>query len=213
MLRNAPASRPAIVECPPSSSPANRREGSRTVASAVRMSVAWFEKKLGAHAIRAESVEKTRSPSISCLFARGGSAARTSSTDVPWGNAVILFRARGARTISCRGTVQLPAWRDSDCSGESDQFRPNRDARYAAAKGQKAVYHAVLSPGASPGRDGMYQPLMTSRRNPFAMSRSRCVRVMSRERMAALTPARCSRCRASRDSASFSDGDGIVHSR
>jgi hypothetical protein len=118
-----------------------------------------------------------------------------------------LFLALGARTISCLGTVQLPPWTESDCSGESDQFRPNRDSRYAAAKGQNAAYHAVLSPGASPGRDGMYQPLMTSRRNPFARSRSRCVRVISRARMAAVRPVRCS---TSRDSASFSDGAGMA---
>ena len=63
----------------------------------------------------------------------------------------------------------------------------------------------MLSPGASSGRDGMYQPLMTSRRKPLARSRSRWVRLKSAERIAT-TPRPCSSCRASRDSASLPCG-------
>jgi len=78
---------------------------------------------------------------------------------------------------------------------------------------QNEAYHAVLSPFTSSGRLGMYQPLMTSRRNPFASSRSRCVRVMSRARMAGAPLAFWSPWRISSDCASFSEGEAMMSLR
>src|SRR5215469_5183193 len=210
LLRKAPAIRPAILLCPPSSSFRNTPETSCMVASAARASVAWLEKYCGEHWIRADSSENARSPSMFCRSSGAGSEARRSSSDVPCGRVVILLRALGERTTSCLGTVQFPPCRDRDCSGERDQFLPKRVSRYTAAKRQKEAYHAVLSPFTSWGRLGTYQPLITSRRKPFASSRSRWVRLRSRARTAAARLAFWSRCRISRDCASFSEGFAIA---
>ena len=129
LLRNAPANRPAIVLCPPSSNLASSAEPSRIIASAARTSVARCEKVFGEHSTRADSSEKIRSPSFSCLSAAAGSTARRSSSDVRCGNVVTLLRALGERTTSCWGTVQLPPCSEIDCPGESDQFRPKRVSR------------------------------------------------------------------------------------
>jgi hypothetical protein len=105
MLRNAPASRPAIVLWPPSRSRPKTSEASRIVASAVRASVGLFSKKPGELAISAAGSEKSRSPSFSSISLSSGTAARTSKTEVLYGSGVALFLALGERTRSCRGTV------------------------------------------------------------------------------------------------------------
>jgi hypothetical protein len=79
-----------------------------------------------------------------------------------------------------------------------------------AEKRQNDAYQAVLSPFASSGRLGIYQPFMTSCRKPFASRRSRWVRVRSLDRIAAAPWELWSLWSISRDCASFSDGVGIV---
>src|SRR5690606_13580027 len=68
---------------------------------------------------------------------------------------------------------------------------------------QNEVYHGVLSPGRLSGLVGMYQPFMTSWRNPCRTKRSRWVRLRSAERIATISRS-CSALRAWRDSASLS---------
>src|SRR3984885_10682901 len=131
---------------------------------------------------------------------------RSSSRDVPCGSLVTLLPARGDRTASWPGTVQLPAWSESDCSGERHQRAPKRASRYAQQKRQNDAYQAVLSPFTSSGRLGIYQPLMTSCRKPLRRRRSRCVRDRSRARIAPASSAVWSFRRTSRDCASFSGG-------
>src|SRR2546429_3625641 len=100
----------------------------------------------------------------------------------------------------------------SDCSGESDQFSLKRTVRYALQKPQNEAYQVVLSPRASSGREGMYQPFITSCRKPPLTSRSRWMRLRSDERIAR-TPCFCSVWRASRESASFCCGVAIRSGR
>src|SRR5271168_1611687 len=131
---------------------------------------------------------------------------RSSSRDVPCGSLVTLLPARGDRAASWPGTVQLPAWSESDCSGERHHRAPKRDSRYAPQKRQKDAYQAVLSPFTSSGRLGIYQPLMTSCRKPLRRRRSRCVRDRSRARIAPAPSAAWMLRRILRDWASFSGG-------
>ena len=121
-----------------------------------------------------------------------------------------LLPARGDRAASWPGTVQLPAYSESDCSGERHHRAPKRASRYAAQKRQKDAYQAVLSPFASSGRIGMYQPLMTSCRKPLRRRRSRCVRDRSRARIAPAPSAVWRFRRISRDCASFSGGMAVA---
>src|SRR6202161_4624064 len=131
---------------------------------------------------------------------------RSSNRDVPCGSLVTLLPARGDRTASWPGTVQLPAWSESDCSGERHHRTPKRASRYAPQKRQNDAYQAVLSPFTSSGRLGIYQPLMTSCRKPLRRRRSRCVRDRSRARIAPAPAAVWRFRRISRDCASFSGG-------
>src|SRR5271166_3063375 len=135
---------------------------------------------------------------------------RSSNRDVPCGSLVTLLPARGDRTASWPGTVQLPVWSESDCSGERHQRAPKRASRYAPQKRQNDAYQAVLSPFTSSGRLGIYQPLMTSCRKPLRRRRSRCVRDKSRARIAPAPSAVWSFRRISRDCASFSGGLAIA---
>jgi hypothetical protein len=67
----------------------------------------------------------------------------------------------------------------------ADRRPKNIDPRAAGVPDMPEGYHAVLSPGDSSGRDGTYQPLMTSFKKPALTRRSRCVRLRSRDRIAA----------------------------
>jgi len=78
------------------------------------------------------------------------------------------------------GTVQLPAWSESDFSKPCSR------------------------PFTASGRLGIYQPLITSCRKPLRRGRSRCVRDRSRARIAPAPSAVWSFRRISRDWASFS---------
>ena len=118
------------------------------------------------------------------------------------------MRALGERTTSCRGTARLPVWMKSDCSGESDHLSLKRTVRYPRQKSQNEAYQVVLSPRASSGRDGIYQPFITSCRKPPLTRSSRRMRLRSDERTAT-TPRFCSASRASRESASFCCGVAI----
>src|SRR6266478_3823142 len=100
----------------------------------------------------------------------------------------------------------------SDCSGESDHLSLKRTVRYALQKSQNEAYQVVLSPRASSGRDGIYQPFITSCRKPPLTRRSRRMRLRSDERTAT-TPRFCSASRASRESASFCCGVAIRSGR
>ena len=99
-------------------------EASRIIGRAARTSVELLRKIIGRTRDQGRiPSEKMRRPSFSSRSPAAGNAARRSSRDVPCGSLVTLLRALGDLTTSCRGTVQLPACRDSDCSGERHQFR------------------------------------------------------------------------------------------
>ena len=81
--------------------------------------------------------------------------------------------------------------------------------RYSAQKCQNEVYHAVLSPGESPGFAGTYHPFITSCKKPAFNRRSLFGRVKSLDLMAIL-PWSCSDLSISRESASFVEGSAIT---
>ena len=83
MLRKAPASRPAILLCPPSRRRSSTSEASRIVASAARASVGLCSKNPGELAISAAGNENSLSPSLSSMSFSSGTAARTSNSEVP----------------------------------------------------------------------------------------------------------------------------------
>jgi len=80
---------------------------------------------------------------------------------------VTLFLPFGERTASCRGSLVRGLL----------ALRRRFGKRWSLSPEQSLTLHggnwtAVLSPFVSSGRLGMYQPLMTSWRNPLASSRS-----------------------------------------
>ena len=88
--------------------PASRR-GPRA-GSAAHASTGFCRKNRAGHATSAAGRLNARIPSsVATSSPPGGSAARTSSRDVPWGNGVTWLRPLGARTRSRRGTARLPA--------------------------------------------------------------------------------------------------------
>ena len=112
-------------------------------------------------------------------------------------------------TTTCVGITVFSACRRSDCSGERCQVSPNRSLKYLAQNSQKEAYQGVLSPARAFGLEDISQPLITSRRNPFRRSLSRCVRVSSFDRNTR-RPFVWRVRSAVRDSASFSFGFGIL---
>ena len=73
---------------------------------------------------------------------------------------------------------------------------------------QNDAYHGVLSPARALGRAEMSHPFITSCKNPFCTSRSRCVRLRSSD-LKTRRPLLRSSSRRARDSANFSFGLGI----
>ena len=74
-----------------------------------RASTGFCWKYRAGHAISAADRLNARIPSSATTSSASGSAARTSSRDVPWSKAVTRLRPLGARTRSWLGTVRLPA--------------------------------------------------------------------------------------------------------
>ena len=62
-------------------------------------------------------------------------------------------------------------------------MHPQTDAGSKRAQNsQKDAYQGVLSPSRALGLEDISQPFITSRKNPLRSSRSRCVRLSSRDR-------------------------------